>query len=132
MGFSAHGLPRRPQFSPAESLPGVGRTHGLARLTPETGPPGPSGSLSRSKTLPISFDYMLPCMLLRARSRDLLSCGRQAPGGLRQMACGGRCLAGSVWRVACGVWRAACGVWHVACGRRRTVAEIMTSVDIIV
>ena len=34
-------------------------------------------------------------------------------------------MAGSVW------W-AACGVWQVAGGRRRMVAEIMTSVDIIV
>jgi len=30
VGFSAHGLPRRPQFPPAESLPGAGRKHGLA------------------------------------------------------------------------------------------------------
>ncbi|KAF8542341.1 hypothetical protein BDD12DRAFT_802988 [Trichophaea hybrida] len=29
-GFSAHGLPRRLQFPPAESLPGVGRTNGPA------------------------------------------------------------------------------------------------------
>jgi len=61
-------------------------------------------TLSRGKTLPISLDYMLPCMLLGARSRDLLSCRRQAPGG--------------GWRVAGGGWR--------------IVADIMTLVDIIV
>jgi len=61
-------------------------------------------TLSRGKTLPISFDYMLPCMLPGARSTDLLSCRSQAPGG--------------GWRVADGAWR--------------MVDEIMTSVDIIV
>jgi len=34
-------------------------------------------------------------------------------------------MAGSVWRVVC-------GVWQVAGDRLRMVAEIMTSVDIIV
>ena len=48
---------------------------------------------------------MLPCMLLGAGSRDLLSCRGQAPGGR---------------------WREADG------GRRVAAAEIMTSVDIIV
>jgi len=61
-------------------------------------------SLSRGKTLPISFDYMLRCMLPGAQSRDLLSCRSQASGG--------------GWQVADGAWR--------------MVAEIMTSVDIIV
>jgi hypothetical protein len=46
-------------------------------------------TLSRGKTLPISLDYMLPCMLLCARSRDLLSCRRQAPGGVKPVAGGG-------------------------------------------
>jgi len=62
-------------------------------------------TLSRGKTLPISVDYMLPCMLLGARSRDLLSCRRQAPGGGRREANG---------------------------GRRVAAAEIMTMVDMIV
>jgi len=61
-------------------------------------------TLSRGKTHPISFDYVLPCMLPGARSRHLLSCRSQAPGG--------------GWPVADGAWR--------------IVAEIMTSVDIIV
>jgi len=47
---------------------------------------------------------MRRCMLLCARSRDLLNCRRQAPGGMR---------------LVVGDWR-------------RMVAEIMTSVDIIV
>jgi len=44
----------------------------------------------------------------------------------------GRREAGSVWRAVFGGRRVACGVWHVAGGRRRMLAEIMTSVDIIV
>jgi len=41
-------------------------------------------TLSRGKTLPISLDYMLPCMLLGAWSRYLLSCRGQAlVGGWR-------------------------------------------------
>ena len=40
------------------------------------------------------------------------------------MAYGGQCLAGG--------WREVCGVWRVAGGRRCMLAEIMTSVDIIV
>ena len=89
-------------------------------------------TLSRGKTLPISLDNMLLCMLLRARSRDLLSCRRQAPGGARQVAYGGLCWEGGVWSVACGVWRVACGRRRVAGGGRRMVAEIVTSVDILV
>jgi hypothetical protein len=61
-------------------------------------------TLSRGKALLISFGYMLPCMLPGARSRDLLSCRSQAPGG--------------GWRVADGAWR--------------MVAKIMMSVDIII
>jgi hypothetical protein len=68
-------------------------------------------TLSRGKTLPISLDYILPCMLLCARSRDWLSCTRQAQGGVRQVVVGR-------WPVV-GDW------WHM-------VAEIMMSVDIIV
>jgi len=64
-------------------------------------------------------------MLLHARSRDLLSCRRQAPGGVRLVAYGGQCLVGGGRRVACGVWR-------VPGARRRMLAEIITSVDIIV
>jgi len=68
-------------------------------------------TLSRGKTLPILLDYMLPWMLLCARSRDLLSCRRQAPGDVRLVA-GDGCLVVGDWR-------------HI-------VAKIMTSVDIIV
>ena len=54
-------------------------------------------------TLPISIEYMLPCMLLHAWTRDLLSCRRQAPGGVRLGAYGRQCLVvGSVRCVACG------------------------------
>jgi hypothetical protein len=79
-------------------------------------------TLSSGKTLPISLDYMLPCMLVRARSRDLLSCRRQVLEGVRLVVYGGQCLAGSGRRVACGV---AGGGW-------RMLAEIMTSVDMVV
>jgi len=56
--------------------------------------PSPLGStlrntLSRGKTLPISVDYMLTCILLCARSRDSLSCRHQAPAGVRLLAGGG-------------------------------------------
>jgi len=34
-------------------------------------------------------------------------------------------MAGSVWQVAC-------SVWHVAGARQRVLAEIMTSVDMVV
>jgi hypothetical protein len=57
-------------------------------------------------------------MLLHAGSRDLLSCRRQAPGGVRLVAYGRQWLVGGVWYVADGGWR--------------MVAEIMTSVDIII
>ena len=61
-------------------------------------------TLSRGKTLPISIDYMLRCLLPCAQSRNLLSCRSQARGG--------------GWWVADGAW----------C----MVAEIMMSVEIIV
>jgi len=80
-------------------------------VSPHT-PQKPSGQIP-CQQLQISLDYMLPCMLLCARSRDLLSCRRQAPGGVRQVAVAG-------------------GGWRVASGGRRMVADIMTSVDIIV
>jgi hypothetical protein len=37
---------------------------------------------------------------------------------------GGQCMAGGGRRVAC-------GVWHVVCGRQHMLAEIMTSVDMV-
>jgi len=61
-------------------------------------------TLSRGKTLSISLDYVLPCMLLHARSRDLLSCRHREAW----------CMAVSVWRAAGGGWRVACGMWCVA------------------
>jgi len=67
-------------------------------------------TLSRGKTLLNSLDYILPCMLLRARSRDLLSCRRQVPGGVRLVAYGGQCVAGGGRRVVRGMWQAAGGV----------------------
>jgi len=70
----------------------------------------PKYTLKRQDTL-ISLDYMLPCMLLCARSRDLLSRRRHARGDVRQVTYGGQCLAGVVWCVACGVWQVAGGVW---------------------
>jgi hypothetical protein len=82
-------------------------------------------TLSRGKTLPISLDYMLPCMLPLARSGDLLSCRLRAPVGVRLVAYGGQCLAD-------GGLQAVCGVWHVAGDRWRMLAEIMTSVDMVV
>jgi hypothetical protein len=54
-----------------------------------------SSTLAIGKTLPISLDYILPYMLLHARSRDLLRCRRQALGGVRQ-------VAGDWWRAAYG------------------------------
>ena len=77
-------------------------------------------NLSRGKTLPILLDYMLPCAHLHAWSRGLLSCRSQPPGGVRQVAYGGQCLAGGTWHVLCGRWRA------------ENDGRIMTSVDIIV
>jgi len=68
---------------------------------------------------------MLSCMLLRARSRDMLSCRLRAPVGVRLVAYGGQCLAD-------GGLQAVCGVWHVAGDKRRMLAAIMTSVDMVV
>jgi hypothetical protein len=65
-------------------------------------------SLSTGKTLPISLDYMISCMLLHARSRDLLSCRRQALGVVEYSL---KCLGDSMWRVACGVWLVAGSVY---------------------
>ena len=45
-----------------------------------------ASTLSIGKTLPISLDYMVPCILLGARCRELLSCRCQAPGGGWQVA----------------------------------------------
>jgi len=61
-------------------------------------------TFSSGKTLPISVDYMLPCILPGAQCRDFLRCRSQAPGG--------------GWWVADGVWR--------------KVAGIMTSINTIV
>ena len=55
---------------------------------------------------------LLPNMLLHARSRDLLSCRRRAPGGLRQVACGEQCCAGGMWHLAGGGSRVAGGRNH--------------------
>ena len=44
----------------------------------------------------------------------------------------GRCEARGVWLAVFGGWWVACGVRHVAGGMRHMIAEIMTSVDIIV
>jgi len=51
--------------------------------------------------------------------------GRREAGGVWRAVFGGRQVAGSVW------W-AAGGGWRVAGGRRRMLAEIMTSVDMVV
>jgi len=42
---------------------------------------------------------MLSNMLLHAQSRVMLSGRFQAPGSVRQVAYGGQCLAGAMWRV---------------------------------
>jgi hypothetical protein len=85
-----------------------------------------ASTLSRGKRLVISLDNMLPCTLLHARSRDLLSCRSQAPGGVMQVVYGGQCLASGMWRVVCGRWRVPYGgqclagsMWRVVCGRWR-------------
>ena len=77
----------------------------------------PKHTLKREDTPNLTWLYA-PMYAPNARSRDLLSCRRQAPGGVRLVAYGGQRLAG--------------GVCRVAGGRRRIFAEIMTSVDIIV
>jgi len=72
-------------------------------------------------TLPISPDCMLPCMLLHAQSRDLLSCRRQAPGGVRLGVYGRQYLVGGGRRVECGMWQVACGVCWPKSWRRLIV-----------
>jgi len=84
-------------------------------------------TLSRGKTLPISLDYMLSCMFLHARSRDLQSGRRQAPGGVRLVAYDGQCLAGGGRRVACGVWQAAYVGQNHDVGRYRSVNLIFSA-----
>jgi hypothetical protein len=86
-----------------------------------------ASTLSRGKTLAISLDNMLPCTLLHARSRDLLSCRSQAPGGVRQVAYGGQCLAGGMWRVVCGRWRAAYGGRNHDVGRYHSLNLIFSA-----
>jgi hypothetical protein len=54
---------------------------------------------------PISLDYMLPCMMLYAQSRDLPSCTFQVPGGIRLVVYDWYWLAGSRQRVVCGRWK---------------------------
>jgi len=49
----------------------------------------PPSTHSMWKTPSISLDYMLPCMLLHAQSRDWLSYRHQVPEGVTQMACSG-------------------------------------------
>jgi len=84
-------------------------------------------TLSRGKTLPISLDCILPCMLLRARSRDLQSCRRQALGGVRQVTCGEQCLVGRVWCVAGGGWPAAYGGRNHDVGRYHSLNLIFSA-----
>jgi hypothetical protein len=64
-----------------------------------------SSILSTGKTLPISLDYMIPCMLLHAQSRDVLSCRRQALGVVEY---------GVKYLVSDGLWRLECSWWQVA------------------
>jgi len=73
-----------------------------------------ASTLSSGKTLSISLDYMLPCMLLHARSRGLLSCRRQALRGVRLVAYGEHSFVGGGLRVACGVWHVAGARWQAA------------------
>jgi len=62
--------------------------------------------------------YALACSIQRLAEL-------QAPGT-------GRHEAGGIWRAVFGGRQAASGVWGVAGGRRRMLAEIMTSVDMVV
>jgi len=73
-------------------------------------------TLSTGKTLAISPVDILPYILLHARSRDLVGCRRQAPGGIRLMVYGRQCLAGCRWHAGCGMWHAVCGRWQAAYG----------------
>jgi hypothetical protein len=83
--------------------------------------------LSRGKTVPISLDYMLPCTLLNAQCRDFLSSRSQPPGGVRQVAYGGQCLAGGMWHQVCGRWRVAYGVRNHDVGRHHSLNSIFSA-----
>jgi len=67
------------------------------------------GTLSKWTTLANALDNILWWMLLHAQSRDHLSCTSHAPGGVRQEAHGGQCVAGNMWPVVCGRQREAYG-----------------------
>ena len=101
------------------TLPGM-----LSRTLSSTLPSMLPSILSRGNTLPISLDYMLPCMLLGARSRLLPSCRGQEPDGGWQVVGGRLQVAGGRLLVAGGRWQVAGSGW--------CVAKIMASVDIIV
>jgi hypothetical protein len=75
---------------------------------------------------------MLPTTLARTFQVHLGVETRRVAGSRRQAACGGRFVAGDVWQAACGVQREAGGVRRAACGGWDMMAEIMTSVDIVV
>ena len=87
----------------------------LRRRSPSTLPgthPSPLQVHSQQrKTLPISLDYLLTCILLHAQCRDLLSCRCQALHDVRLLAYGGHSLVGGGLRVACGLCRVAGGRW---------------------
>jgi len=81
-------------------------------------------TLARGKILSIWPDYMLPCMLLQAWSRDLLIWIYQAWEDVELVEYKGECLAGRCqerYRMQC-----------VAGGRQCMLAEIMMSVAITV
>jgi hypothetical protein len=86
-----------------------------------------TSTLSRWMTLSISLYNLLSYMLRHACSRDLLSRRWEALGGTQ------RChMAGIVSRVAgCG-WHVVCGVWQVGDAKRQMMANIMTSIDMVV
>jgi hypothetical protein len=62
--------------------------------------------------------YALACSIYRLAELQMPGTGRREAGG--------------VWQAVFGGWWAACGVRRVAGGMWRMLAEIMTSVDIIV
>jgi len=71
-------------------------------------------TLWRGKTFPISLYYLIPCILLHAQLRDLLSCRCQELRGVRLVTYGGHSFAGSELRAECRVWRVAGGRWPTA------------------
>jgi len=90
--------------------------------------------LHTPSTLDIRLQSMLPTTLARTFQEVLLSAAylvhlgvetRRVAGARRQAVCGRWLVAGDVWRAAYSVKRAACGGWGM-------MAEIMTSVDIVV